>query len=389
MLAAPRFLPAAAPLEEYGFWDYTTPGAGGMEAYQWDDYAALLDDMAGTGMNSLVIVVKWATTGYRSRLKYLDQDPSNQVIRSDNALLRRVIDEAHRHKIRVWLGAVVNCFDTARFTPKPYVSYQQFNGATLQMTLGIYDTDTPGILERSVEVFTELAELFPAADGLEVELEGSGREVEHRIPLYNEWAKRNGRPAFDQIGRPHDPRISDLTAWRDYTTESRCRVLAAIEKALRSGGFRGQLAQICETGKRDYLIRQEVNLRMFHERFPDWAAITYEYNKWEHRYGMMDICIDEPKQLGLRVFYLGRGVMTWGGPKRPISLEQSWRMDVEDVSRFGPHGFWWFGSGAVNEGGHVALTRLRAEGYADGRTARKALLKTAGKLAPNLPGGGR
>ena len=25
-------------LAEHGFWDYTTPGAGGMGAFQWDDY---------------------------------------------------------------------------------------------------------------------------------------------------------------------------------------------------------------------------------------------------------------------------------------------------------------------------------------------------------------
>ena len=77
-------------LMEYGFWDYATPGAGGMEAFKQDDYVSLLDDMAQAGMNSLMIFVKWLTTGYRSRLPFQDQSPDNPVIASDNSLLRRV-----------------------------------------------------------------------------------------------------------------------------------------------------------------------------------------------------------------------------------------------------------------------------------------------------------
>ena len=71
-------------LLEHGFWDYTCPAAGGMEAFGHDDYLLLLDDMAGAGMNSLAINVKWHSTGYRSCLPYLDQVPDNRVIASDN-----------------------------------------------------------------------------------------------------------------------------------------------------------------------------------------------------------------------------------------------------------------------------------------------------------------
>ena len=71
--------------------------------------------------------------------------------------------------------------------------------------------------------------------------------------------------------------------------------------------------------------------------------------------------------------------MTWGRWPLPISLGESWSLDVEDVLRFRPDGLWWFGSGAANEGLHVSVKRLREAGYADGRQARRALLK---KVAP-------
>ncbi|MCX6622954.1 MAG: hypothetical protein NTY38_18185 [Acidobacteria bacterium] len=378
--AIPAWSESSKFLDQYGFWDYTTPGAGGMEAYEWDDYRLLLDDMRQARMNSLMVCVKWATTGYQSRLPYLDQEADNKVIRSGNALLRRVIDEAHRRGIRVWLGAVVNCFDTAKFREKAYQTYAQYNGTTPRFQLGLYDADTPGVRERAVEIFTELAMLFPAVDGLEVEVEGSGTEVAHRIPLYEEWARRNHRPPFERIGHPFDPRTADIGPWRDYATEMRMKILTAVETAVRAAGFRGEMAMIGETGRRTYTVSQEVNLKLFHQQFPQWAAITYEYNKWQRRYAMMDVCIDQPKSEGLKVYYLGRGVMTWGGGM-PISLEESWRMDVEDVMRFQPHGFWWFATGTVNDGGHVSLTRLKQAGFADGVAARRKLLAIARPLA--------
>ena len=46
-------------LKEHGFWDYTTPGAGGMAGFQRQDFMGLLDDMSKAGMNSLCIYVKW------------------------------------------------------------------------------------------------------------------------------------------------------------------------------------------------------------------------------------------------------------------------------------------------------------------------------------------
>ena len=66
--------------------------------------------------------------------------------------------------------------------------------------------------------------------------------------------------------------------------------------------------------------------------------------------------------------------MTWEMPL-PISLEESWQMDLEDIQRFKPQGVWWFGSGTKNEGAHVSLARLKQAGYKDGVAARQALLK--------------
>ena len=368
-------------LMEYGFWDYTTPGAGGMEAFEQDDYISLLDDMAQAGMNSLMIYVKWLTTGYRSRLPFQDQSPDNPVIASDNALLRRVIEEAGQRKIKIWLGGAVTYFDVARFGEKPYRTYERLGDFDLPVKVGLYDTDTPGLIERIVQIYEELVELFPGIGGLEVELEGAGMENPHRISLYNRWAKENGRPSFGELAHPLNPRVFDVPDWRDYTTHSRLRVLKAVEDAVRAKGFQGDLAMICETGAAPYAIGQAVNLKEFHKRFPHWAATTYEYDKWNHRYAMMDVCIDRPKQEGVRVFYLPRGIMTWGGRwPLPISLEQSWRMDLEDIQKFKPHGVWWFGSGARNEGAHVSVSRLKQVGYENGESARRALLELTSEL---------
>ncbi|MFH1742118.1 MAG: twin-arginine translocation signal domain-containing protein, partial [bacterium] len=89
-------------LQEYGFWDYTTPAAGGMEQFSIDDYRLLLDDMEQGGMNSLLICIKWLTTGYRSKLPFQDQLPGNPVIESDNNLLRDVIADAVNRGIKIW-----------------------------------------------------------------------------------------------------------------------------------------------------------------------------------------------------------------------------------------------------------------------------------------------
>ena len=129
-------------------------------------------------------------------------------------------------------------------------------------------------------------------------------------------------------------------------------------------------------GSSAYAAGQVLNVADFRAGCPNWTGVTYEYDKWRHRYAMMDFCIETPKEAGVKGMYLPRGVMTWGRQwPLPISLEESWRRDVEDIERFRPNGVWWFGSGAVGEGGHVSVSKLREVGYEDGPAARRALLK--------------
>lgn len=395
-LGAASLLPVSLPdsgderrgapvLKELGFWDYTTPGAGGMEAFQQSDFLLLLDDMAEAGMNSLMIFVKWLTTGYRSELDFLDQTSENPNTASNNGLLRIVIEEANKRGVGVWLGAVATYFDTRKFQSKPYRTITRMSGFSLPFEVGIYDTDTPELPERVVRMFEELVGQFPGIRGLCVELEGAGVEVDHRTPLYDAWAKGKGYPPFAQLGHPFDPRIFDVSPWREYTTYSRLKILRAVEAAVRAKGFGGDLAMICETGRKYYSAGQEVDLKQFHAEFPQWAGITYEYEKWDHRFAMMDFCLDQPKKEGLKVYYLPRGVMTWGIPwPLPISLEQSWRYDVEDILQFKPDGVWWFGSGTVNEGAHVSLERLKQVGFSNGLEARRALIKSTSALKKSL-----
>jgi hypothetical protein len=365
--------------QEHGFWDYTTPAAGGMEHYRLDDYRWLLDDMQRAGMNSLAMVIKWFTTGYRSRLPFLDQNPRNPMIASDNRFLHAVLAEADQRGINIWLAAVVSMFPADKMKSRPWaVGYGKAFG---KLRFGLYDLDLPEVTDCAVQMFEEIVTLFPRAKGLVVEVEASGKEVAHRIPLYNRWAKQHGQPRFDKLCHPLECRVPLLGPWRDYTTERRIQLMRHIERAVRAKRYRGELAMLCETGWQPYAITQEVNLQVFGHGCPGWSAVSYEcaYNKSRNRQGMMEMCVEEPRKAGLRTFYLPRGVMTWVGGMDgwplPITLPQSWRLDLEDIARYQPEGVWWFGSGGLRDGIHVHPTRLRKVGYPTGRAARQALLR--------------
>lgn len=368
---------------EHGFWDYTAPGAGGMEGFEKEDFQRLLDDMSTAGMNSVCIQPKWITTGYRSRLKFLDQSPDNLMIRSDNRLLIDFFSEARKRGIKTWLSAVGNMLPVDKVKATPWRSSDEAFRTSIPIKYGVYDLDSSEIADCTVRIFGELAELFPGVDGFVVEVEHSGIEAPHRIPLYNQWAEQNGRPRFDQVAHPLQVRLPDFSPWRDYSSYRRAELMNQIEAEVRRKGFAGELAMLCETGRQPYLLTQEVNLKDFHQRCPDWAAVTYEYsyNKAVNRFGMMEMCIEEPKKAGLKTYYLPRGVMTFAFPETwpmPLTIEQSWQLDLEDIQRFQPDGIWWFGAGigVVPEGAHVSLKRLQESGYKDGHKARQAFLKT-------------
>jgi hypothetical protein len=378
----------AAFLREHGFWDYTSPGAGGMEGYGPADYDLLLDDMRGAGMNSVVVMVKWLTTGYRSRLPFLDQHPDNPVTASDNAVLGRFLERAAAAGIRTWLGAVVSMYPASSIQVEPSMVISEMCGTPMPFPVGVFDADTPEVTTFAVAIFDELASLFPMAGGFLVELELADRAMAHRISLYDRWAEQNGRPHFAGLTHGITARNPDLSAWRDYTTASRIRVLRAVEESLRSKGFGGRLAVLCETGGGGYQVQQEVNLAMLKTACPDWVSVSYDpnYLKTQNRLGFMEMAVDEPKRAGLAAHYLPRGVMTWGARwPLELSLEQFWDAEIEDIARFRPDGAWWFGSGlgGVREGAHVSLARLRASGYPDGRAARRALIRRIGRSLPD------
>jgi len=369
-------------LAEHGFWDYTTPGAGGMEMFQKDDYLSLLEDMASAGMNSLAVSVKWVSTGYKSKLPYLDQLPGIPVIDSDNDLLRFVIEESHKRGIKFWIMTVLNYFCVNTFGGSPHTIWNKMGGIDIPFQVGLYDADDPMVMERSVEIVEEVLGLFPEIDGLVIEFELDNLSRPRRVPLYNAWAEENERPQFDDIGKPFDPRFSDLADWRDYATHARLVVLEAIEKTVRQKGFEGDFATISAPGATDHAVLQELSLDMVHDRCPDWDIITYWYDKWRYREALMDWCINRPQQEGCKVFYLPRGVMTWCESwPMPLPLETSWKIDIEDILRYKPDSVWWFGCGALNEGAHVGVSRLKELGYEDGVEARRSLLKKVKHLS--------
>lgn len=373
-------------LGEHGFWDYTTPRAGGMEGYGRDDFLRLLDDMSEAEMNSIVVMAKWLTTGYRSRLPFLDQHPDNLVTRSDNRLLADFLDAAAARGVRTWLGAVVSMYPTAKVRSAPsHVFEDDFGGAHLPEPTGIYDADTPEVREYSVAVFEELHSLFPKVGGFMVELELCDVATPQRIPLYDAWAEENNRPRYESLARPMGSRWLDISPWRDYITHRRAGIVRDIERALRTKGFSGRLSMLCETGFLPYQVQQSVNLEMLRAECPGLAAVSYDpnYDKSRCRLGIMEMAVEEVKRAGLESFYLPRGIMTWGGRwPMSLSLEEFWKAEQEDVARFRPHGTWWFGSGtgSVPEGAHVSVSKLRQSGYEDGRAARKAFVQALNKF---------
>ena len=355
-------------MQEYGFWEYTCPGAGKCESYTLADWTKLLDDMAAGGMNSLALVIKWSTTGYKSHLPWLDQNPNCTIIASGNRLLTQVMALAKARQIKVWLVVVCTHHQVKEYGIVPPTG--QTDGSFF------YDQDYPGVLERSVAMFAEIAELFSAADGIVVEMESVEFDWPHRIPLYNQWAREHGKPLHAELRQlPLDARAYRIHAWREFLTWRRCLALQAIEKGIRGTGYGGRLAMICETSNEFGSYIQVLNLAAYREAMPGWAAVTYDYDRDQNSLATVDFCMLQPQAAGLATFYLGRGVMTYGR-ELTIPLEEHWRRDLADAMKYGVEGFWFFGADAVaGENAHFGQAKLKRMGFATGLSARRRLLK--------------
>ena len=355
--------------EVYGFWEYTTPGAGACCQYTREDWIRLLDDMQAGGMNALTLGIRWNTTGYRSSLPWLDQDPACRVIATDNALLHAIIDLAQARAIRVWLAVVCSHAQVREYGRVPPTG--KTSGSFF------YDPDYPGMEERAVELMHEVASLFPAAAGLIVEMESVEFDWPYRVEPYNAWARAHGRKSYEELRQMHlDPRAYQIHDWRDYTAERRFALYRRIETAVRQAGYTGELASIIETGNEPGMICAVIKPQDYAAAMPGWTAVTYDYHRSLNRWAAAEFCMSAPKALGLKTLYLGRGIMTYALSLLSIPLEENWRRDAEDVQRFGVDGFWLFGADADRQPNpHCHEPALQSLGFADGRTARLRLLE--------------
>jgi hypothetical protein len=366
---------------EFGFWEYTAPGGGSVDSYTTDDWDVLLDDMAAGGMNSLVLCVKWLTTGYRSRYDWLDQDQNATGISTDNSVIHYAMREARKRGMKIWLLVVSTQYNAAKFGIQPA------NPDAYWGEFGMYDLDQPGIAERIELLYAEIIELFgEMADGLIAELEFCDRDSPHRIPIYNEWAQAENRPDYDTIKKiAMEPRSYPFFDWRDFSTDRRSVMLKRIESVVREKGFTGPLTTIVEVGSCDGVMVRNVNLPRLRKTSPTWGVVTYDsiYDRRINRLSSMDYCIVQPRELGYEINFLTRGVMTFGANWDDItdSLDDQWRMVYEDALMFKPDRFWFMGADARNPEGMVCNPiKLPQWGYPDGRTARLAMLKMAKEM---------
>ncbi len=368
-------------MREFGFWDYTCPGNGSLEGYTIPEWELLLDDMAAGGMNSLVLCVKWLSTGYRSRLPWLDQQPGVTAIASDNAVVHHALRGARARGMRTWLLVVGSIFHAGSFGLAPA------NPGARWGEFAQYDLDQPEVAERIELLFDEITALFGAeADGIIAELEFCDGSAPHRIPLYNAWAATEGRPDYDAITRiALEPRSYPFLDWRDFTTDRRAAMLRRIAAVVRGRGFSGALATIVEVGNCDGVLVRNVSLPRLRAALPEWGVVTYDsvYDRRINRLSSMEFCVTQPRALGYEVNFLTRGVMTFGANWSDISdsLDEQWRMSLEDTLAFPPDRLWFMGADACTDDGQVCnRAKLPQWGYHDGRTARLALMRLAREL---------
>jgi hypothetical protein len=127
-----------------------------------------------------------------------------------------------------------------------------------------------------------------------------------------------------------------------------------------------------------------VNLEMLHQALPHWSVVTYDsiYDRRRNRLATMDFYIRQSRQAGLEVKYLTRGVMTFGIPPElpPTTLEEQWRLSLEDAKIHLPDRLWFMGSDCCQDGLVCSNIKLSQWGFADGRTARLRLMEMTREL---------
>ena len=366
-------------MKQVGFWDYTCPWHGSLERYTREDWDMLLDDMASGGLNSLVLGIKWLTTGYRSRLAWLDQDSQCSAVSSDNALIHYALQRARQLGMSTWLLAVVTIYSSGKKDLPGGLPYWSDRFV-------VYDLDTPGLDERIAALIEEILLLFGSEmDGLVVETEFGDTASERRIPIYNEWAARNNRPPYDAIRNIRlESRMYPFTHWRDFTTARRIETFQRIEKQARGLGFTGRLASISEIDNQPMVVMGNTNLEMMRRLLPDWPVVTYDsiYDRRRNRLATMDFCVVQPRSLGLETHYLTRGVMTFGIPPDlpPTRLEEQWRMSIEDAAAYQPDSLWFMGSDCRLDGMVCSHVKLPQWGFDDPRLARQRLTQMMREL---------
>jgi hypothetical protein len=332
--------------------------------------------MAAGGFNSLVLGIKWLTTGYRSRFDWLDQDETCTAIASDNRLVHHALRRARQLGIKTWLLVVATIYPRRDFG-------LPFGSAYWTDEFQVFDLDTPGLAERIDLLFGEVVDLFGAeTDGIVVELEFCDGEAGHRIPIYDAWAKANNRPDYETVKHVRlEPRAYPFAHWRDFTTSRRIETLQRIETNLRAQGFAGELASIIELDNQPAAVLGNVNMAMLQQALPGWGAVTYDsiYDRRRNRLATMDLCIHQPRQAGLKPFYLTRGVMTFAIPPEmtPTTLPEQWRMSLEDAAAHQPDVLWFMGSDCRLDGMVCSNLKLPGWGFADGRSARLRLMEMA------------
>ena len=374
-------------IQDVGFWDYTAPQHGSLEAYTEADWDELLDDLAQDGVNSLVICVKWITTGYRSALPWLDQDPICTAISTDNRTLHYGFREARKRGFKIWLLIVATQFPVEKFGLEP-VWAPEWMLDVFGGLIGYYDADHPGLRERIHEMVAEITELFGQyVDGVIAELEFCDRAEPHRVEGYNRWAVQNNRPDYETVSQvPLQPRCYPFTHWRDYATHRRITLLREIEETLRENGFTGEYATIAEFENSPGCVMYGNNMAMLREEMPHMKLITYDslYNRNLNRQSTVEMCMRQPREMGFEVNFLSRGVMPlFEHPDTFGPLEAQWQMTIDDAKDALPHGLYFMGCDARTKGMVCDSEKLKPFGFETGRQARKKLmnmLKNAGLI---------